>query len=117
MVKVKVKPNLELDPPQDFKPFDIEIAEIGWRDRCKLNDGMMKNGEPSFTELGEIAIKYTGLKEEDIHKYWEPGLWKRGDYKGFDWGYRDVSKFPKLLEELCVELDYTSKSLLKNKGE
>ena len=69
MVKVKVKPNLELDPPQDFKPFDIEIAEIGWRDRCKLNDGMMKNGEPSFTELGEIAIKYTGLKEEDIHKY------------------------------------------------
>ena len=54
---------------------------------------------------------------EDIHEYWLAVLWKRGDYKDFDWGDTDVSKFPKLLEELCIELDYASKSLLKNKGE
>tara|TARA_Y100000310_G_scaffold114486_1_gene112968 strand:- start:167 stop:436 length:270 start_codon:yes stop_codon:yes gene_type:complete len=69
MVKVKVKPNLELDPPQDFKPFDIDIIEIKWRDRCKLNNGHMNGEIPSFTEIGDIAMKYTGLKEEDIHKY------------------------------------------------
>ena len=66
-VKVKAKDN------QDFKTFQIEIPEITWKKRCELNDLMIdssNNGNtPNFTFWGDICLKFTNLKEEDLNNH------------------------------------------------
>ena len=67
-MSVKVKPNEN----QDFKPFNVEVVEITWKKRCELNDLMIKSsseGTPNFSFWGNIVLKYTTLKEEELNKY------------------------------------------------
>ena len=69
MAEVKIKPNDE----QEFKQFQVDIKDIGWRQRCKLNDAMIKengNGKmPSFSWWGAIVLEFTELKEIELNKY------------------------------------------------
>ena len=68
-MSVKVNPNEN----QDFKPFEIEMVEISWKKRCELNDMMLESGQdgktPNFSFWGNICLKFTKLKEEDLNKY------------------------------------------------
>ena len=68
-MEIKVKPTKD----QTFKTFQIPIKTINWKMRCELNDMMIKensNGDmPSFSWWGNIVLKYTDLKEEDLNKY------------------------------------------------
>ena len=69
MADIKVKPTEE----QDFKAFEISIKDVNWKMRCELNDMMIKensNGAmPSFSWWGNIALKFTDLKESELNKY------------------------------------------------
>ena len=65
---IKVEPTKE----QEFQSFDIEIKDITWKMRCELNDSRIevsKEGMPSFTWWGNIVLKYSNLKEDELHKY------------------------------------------------
>ena len=66
---MKIKPTED----QDFKTFEIDIKEINWKKRCELNDKIIKeqgNGHiPSFSWWGDIVLKYTDLKEDELNKY------------------------------------------------
>ena len=66
---MKIKPTED----QDFKTFEISIKEINWKKRCELNDKIIKeqgNGHiPSFSWWGDIVLKYTDLKEDELNKY------------------------------------------------
>ena len=69
MADIKVKPNED----QDFKQFEIPMKDINWKMRCELNDMMIKensNGSiPSFSWWGDIVLKYTDMKENELNKY------------------------------------------------
>ena len=69
MADIKIKPNDE----QDFKQFEVNIKDINWKQRCKLNDNMLKvnkGGEiPPFSWWGGIVLEYTELKESELNKY------------------------------------------------
>ena len=69
MSNIKIEPNDE----QDFKKFEVEIKDIGWKQRCQLNDAMIKQNSggkiPPFSWWGEIVLKYTELKESELKKY------------------------------------------------
>ncbi|QDP59716.1 MAG: hypothetical protein Unbinned2990contig1001_36 [Prokaryotic dsDNA virus sp.] len=68
MSVVKVKPSEN----QDFKPFEVEIVEITWKKRCELNDMMIQSGQEgvgTFSFWGNICLKYTTLKENELNKY------------------------------------------------
>ena len=64
---------IEPSKNQEFKSFDIDIKAIGWKKRCELNDMMMQNGlngkTPLFSFWGDICLKFTPLKEEELNKY------------------------------------------------
>jgi len=68
-MSVKVKPNEN----QDFKEFEIEIVDITWKKRCELNDMMIESTKegntPSFSFWGDIVLKYTTLKEQELNKF------------------------------------------------
>ena len=68
-MSVNVKPN----ESQDFKPFNIEIVDITWKKRCELNDMMIASTQkdviPTFTFWGDIVLKFTTLKEDELNKY------------------------------------------------
>ena len=68
-MSVKVQPK----DKQDFKPFDIEMIEITWKKRCELNDMMIESNQngttPNFSFWGDICLKFTKLKEEDLNKH------------------------------------------------
>ena len=69
MADTKIQPTED----QDFKQFEVNIKDIGWRQRCQLNDAMIKeqgNGKmPPFSWWGDIVLKYTDLKENELNKY------------------------------------------------
>ena len=63
-----VKPTKE----QDFKEFQVPMKEISWKMRCELNDDMVKassDGTPTFSWWGNVVLKYTDLKEQELNKY------------------------------------------------
>ena len=68
---IQVKPNK--DEGQDFKEFTLSMKEITWKIRCEINDEMIKKTAdgtiPPFSWWGSIVLKYTDLKEEELHKY------------------------------------------------
>ena len=68
-MNTKVKPTED----QDFKAFEVEIKDITWKMRCELNDLMIKQNAdgsmPPFSFWGDVVLKYTPLKEEELNKY------------------------------------------------
>ena len=66
---IKVKPNEK----QNFKTFEIDIPEIGWKDRVALNNRMIEaensDGSPMFDFWGDIVMDYCKITEEEINKY------------------------------------------------
>ena len=69
MDKIKIKPA----ESQKFNEFDIEIVDISWKLRCELNDKFNEAGQeakiPPFSFWGNIVLKFTKLKEEELNKY------------------------------------------------
>ena len=69
MEKIKIKSTGE----QTFKDFEVEIKQITWKMRCELNDMYVSensnNGIPNFSWWGNIVLKYTDIKEEELNKY------------------------------------------------
>ena len=69
MSNLKVKPTED----QEFKTFEISIKDINWKMRCELNDKMIQQNEngkmPPFSWWGDVVLKYTALKEEELNKY------------------------------------------------
>ena len=69
MSKIKIKP----EENADFKTFEIDIKDITWKQRCQLNDDMIKatgDGQvPAFSWWGNIVLEYTDLKETEVNKY------------------------------------------------
>ena len=67
--------NTSIEPSenQDFKKFDVPIKTITWKMRCELNDMMIESNSdgnvPKFSWWGNVVLKYTDLKEEEINKY------------------------------------------------
>ena len=66
-VKIKASEN------QDFKTFEVEIPDITWKKRCELNDMMIErttgDKSPNFSFWGDICLKFTNLKEEDLNNW------------------------------------------------
>ena len=58
---------------QNFKPFELEINPITWKQRCKLNDMMIKESTagsvPNFSFWGSVVLECTDLGEDDLNKY------------------------------------------------
>ena len=65
LTKIKANEN------QDFKTFEVEIPKITWKKRCELNDMMIEktgsDSSPNFSFWGDICLKFTNLKEEDLN--------------------------------------------------
>ena len=68
-MNIKIKPTKD----QDFKQFQVEVKDITWKMRCKLNDMMIKENKnsevPSFSWWGGIVLEFTELKESELNKY------------------------------------------------
>ena len=68
---MKIKPNKSQN--QSFKAFDVEVKTITWKDRCALNDMMIKESSagsiPSFSFWGDVVLNYTNLSEDELNKY------------------------------------------------
>ncbi len=67
MAKVKAAKN------QEFKSFEIELKELGLKDRCKLNDEMIAKSKgdeiPGFSYWIDVIRIGTELTDEEINKY------------------------------------------------
>ena len=69
---MKIKPDKNQN--QEFKSFEVEMKPLTWKQRCELNDLMIKiNNDggkiPPFSFWGDVVLKYTTMKENELNKY------------------------------------------------
>ena len=71
MAKITVKP--KKDTTQDFDKFEVEVKDVTWKQRCELNDSLMKEcrggNVPVFSWWANVALKFTALKQDELNKY------------------------------------------------
>ena len=68
---MKIKPDKNQN--QEFESFEVEMKPLTWKQRCELNDLMIKesgSGQiPSFSFWGKVVLDYTSLKEDELNSY------------------------------------------------
>ena len=66
---------MKINPEEskDFKPFEIEVKEVEWQNRCWIidtyQDYVAQEKAPPFSYYGEIILRCTELDEAGVNKY------------------------------------------------
>jgi len=66
---------MKINPEEskDFKPFELEVTEVEWANRCWMMDKYQEYLEqaknPPFSYYGEIVLRCTDLDEVGLNKY------------------------------------------------